>query len=455
MVQGDHVARIEGKLGGRQPEGSGLAPHPRFHQRAAAAPIGFFGRHRHREAVRGHPRRPYRDAPRLDGHPVVILVRARDLPLEGMRQFGLLPARQFHHLARARGHHVVGRDGCDPTAPAHGEADATLAPEGIEPEMSRQHGERGPGRFQRGDDIAVHRAGQARDVNPDIRQPRALAEVAHQRRQRDRAEPAGQPVLQTPVLAIGPEVAEFREERIGPGVPCPPGAFGNIDHAPGIFGGGRIIGRVAPEQIGRFEVGALDRVVAPAPREVREEGLRRLRILEHIRLVRAATHGRAAEFGEPDGLRLRHPCGRRSGFGLNFQFCGALVNYDMLWNPMRVEQRIGRIDRLGQRFSDIRITNLHYEDTVEADVYRALRSRISIFEKVVGGLQPILTRLPRLIEESVLSKSTAPDAKQDDALLALDNVIAAGEGSALNLDEFADEDIEVPARAAPQFPFLI
>lgn len=122
---------------------------------------------------------------------------------------------------------------------------------------------------------------------------------------------------------------------------------------------------------------------------------------------------------------------------------------------MRVEQRIGRIDRLGQRFSDIRITNLHYEDTVEADVYRALRSRISIFEKVVGGLQPILTRLPRLIEESVLSKSTAPDAKQDDALLALDNVIAAGEGSALNLDEFADEDIEVPARAAPQFPFLI
>lgn len=42
---------------------------------------------------------------------------------------------------------------------------------------------------------------------------------------------------------------------------------------------------------------------------------------------------------------------------------------------MRVEQRIGRIDRLGQRFSDIRIINLHYEDTVEADVYRALPPR--------------------------------------------------------------------------------
>ena len=93
-------------------------------------------------------------------------------------------------------------------------------------------------------------------------------------------------------------------------------------------------------------------------------------------------------------------CTDAAAEGLNFQFCGALVNYDMPWNPMRVEQRIGRIDRLGQRLSDIRIINLHYEDTVEADVYRALRSRISIFEKVVGGLQPILAKLPRLIEES-------------------------------------------------------
>lgn len=142
-------------------------------------------------------------------------------------------------------------------------------------------------------------------------------------------------------------------------------------------------------------------------------------------------------------------CTDAAAEGLNFQFCGALVNYDMPWNPMRVEQRIGRIDRLGQRFSDIRIVNLHYEDTVEADVYRALRSRISIFEKVVGGLQPILTRLPRLIEESVLSKSSGPESKRDDALQALDNAISVGEESALSLDDFADEDFEVPPRPDP------
>ena len=71
---------------------------------------------------------------------------------------------------------------------------------------------------------------------------------------------------------------------------------------------------------------------------------------------------------------------------------------------MRVEQRIGRIDRLGQEHPTIRIVNLHYEGTVETDVYRALRDRISLFESVVGRLQPILAQLPRTITEAVLSR---------------------------------------------------
>ena len=48
-------------------------------------------------------------------------------------------------------------------------------------------------------------------------------------------------------------------------------------------------------------------------------------------------------------------CTDAAAEGLNFQFCGALVNYDMPWNPMRVEQRIGRIDRLGQQHPRVRI----------------------------------------------------------------------------------------------------
>ena len=103
--------------------------------------------------------------------------------------------------------------------------------------------------------------------------------------------------------------------------------------------------------------------------------------------------------GEADVLL----CTDAAAEGLNFQFCGALINYDMPWNPMRVEQRIGRIDRLGQHHGTIRIVNLHYEGTVETDVYRALRERIGLFETVVGRLQPILARLPGVISETVLS----------------------------------------------------
>ena len=95
-------------------------------------------------------------------------------------------------------------------------------------------------------------------------------------------------------------------------------------------------------------------------------------------------------------------CTDAAAEGLNFQFCGAVINYDMPWNPMRVEQRIGRIDRVGQTHATIRIVNLHYDGTVETDVYRALRTRIGLFETVVGRLQPILAELPQVIAKAVL-----------------------------------------------------
>ncbi|MFN9856698.1 MAG: helicase-related protein, partial [Pseudanabaena sp.] len=59
-------------------------------------------------------------------------------------------------------------------------------------------------------------------------------------------------------------------------------------------------------------------------------------------------------------------CTESASEGLNLQTCGVLFNYDMPWNPMRVEQRIGRIDRIGQKFSQVRIHNFYYDGTVEA-----------------------------------------------------------------------------------------
>ena len=65
----------------------------------------------------------------------------------------------------------------------------------------------------------------------------------------------------------------------------------------------------------------------------------------------------------------------RSGSeGLDFEFCNVLVNYDMPWNPMRVEQRIGRLDRFGQKHDKIFIYNMHVPGTIETDIFERLYS---------------------------------------------------------------------------------
>jgi hypothetical protein len=80
--------------------------------------------------------------------------------------------------------------------------------------------------------------------------------------------------------------------------------------------------------------------------------------------------------------------------GLNLQQFSALINYDLPWNPMRVEQRIGRIDRIGQEAPAVNILNLYMEGTTEEDTYDTLKRRIGLFEEVVGPLQPILAEMP-------------------------------------------------------------
>ena len=77
------------------------------------------------------------------------------------------------------------------------------------------------------------------------------------------------------------------------------------------------------------------------------------------------------------------------GEGRNFQFCHLLVNYDLPWNPMRIEQRIGRVDRIGQT-ETVQVFNFWVEGTVEERVLDVLERRINIFEETVGGLDPIL-----------------------------------------------------------------
>ena len=139
-------------------------------------------------------------------------------------------------------------------------------------------------------------------------------------------------------------------------------------------------------------------------------------------------------------------CTDAAAEGLNFQFCGALVNYDMPWNPMRVEQRIGRIDRVGQRNATIRVVNLHYEGTVETAVYRALRRRIGLFQQVVGRLQPILARMPGEIAGAVLAGRGAADERN--VADRIDQRVSQEERSGFDIDSAAlDAELAMPRRA--------
>ncbi|WP_313798302.1 SNF2-related protein [Cytobacillus sp.] len=80
------------------------------------------------------------------------------------------------------------------------------------------------------------------------------------------------------------------------------------------------------------------------------------------------------------------------GEGINLQFCNHIINFDLPWNPMRLEQRIGRVHRLGQE-KDVNIYNFAIKDTVEEHVLKLLYEKIHLFEKVIGDLDDILTKL--------------------------------------------------------------
>jgi len=135
--------------------------------------------------------------------------------------------------------------------------------------------------------------------------------------------------------------------------------------------------------------------------------------------------------------------------GLNFQVCGVLINYDLPWNPMKVEQRIGRIDRIGQKYPLIRVVNLAYKDSVEADIYFALGKRIQLFEGLVGKLQPILPRLPKQFEMLVLTDRTSREANRARLLADVARLAEGVDSSGLDIDEVANEALAMPSLAAP------
>ncbi|MBP1989158.1 DEAD/DEAH box helicase [Paenibacillus eucommiae] len=82
------------------------------------------------------------------------------------------------------------------------------------------------------------------------------------------------------------------------------------------------------------------------------------------------------------------------GEGINLQFCHNMINFDLPWNPMRVEQRIGRVHRLGQTH-DVNIYNFSTRNTIEEHILSLLHEKINMFERVIGQLDTILERFEK------------------------------------------------------------
>jgi SNF2 family DNA or RNA helicase len=112
-------------------------------------------------------------------------------------------------------------------------------------------------------------------------------------------------------------------------------------------------------------------------------------VVYHGSLPRLEKERAVAAFrGEADVLLSTESAGE----GRNLQFCHVMVNMDLPWNPMQIEQRLGRLHRVGQEH-DVQLTNLVARGTIEEQVLRVLESKINLFELVVGELDMILGRV--------------------------------------------------------------
>jgi ATP-dependent helicase HepA len=109
--------------------------------------------------------------------------------------------------------------------------------------------------------------------------------------------------------------------------------------------------------------------------------------------------------------------------GLDYQFCDVMINYDLPWNPMRIEQRIGRIDRRGQKSEMVVIYNLITPATVDADIYNRCLLRIGVFEQSIGDCEEILGDIHREIRNIAENLHLSPEERREKLEQLADNEI--------------------------------
>lgn len=95
--------------------------------------------------------------------------------------------------------------------------------------------------------------------------------------------------------------------------------------------------------------------------------------------------------------------------GIDLQFCRIVVNYDLPWNPMRVEQRIGRIDRVGQQAKKLSIVNFKVKNTVEERLYERLHAKLERYANSLGDLESVIGKEVQNLTVELLSKDLSPE----------------------------------------------
>ena len=133
--------------------------------------------------------------------------------------------------------------------------------------------------------------------------------------------------------------------------------------------------------------------------------------------------------------------------GLDMQFCNSLVNYDLPWNPMVVEQRIGRIDRFGQESEKINIYNIVVENSILETIYFRLMERIGIFRESIGDLEAILDANMELNGSTISIQDALGSIERDfysdkltpqEAARKQNEIVRAIENEKLNLKKIED-----------------
>lgn len=117
------------------------------------------------------------------------------------------------------------------------------------------------------------------------------------------------------------------------------------------------------------------------------------------------------QFADPSGVRVL-VSSEVGSEGLDFQFSHVIINYDLPWNPMRVEQRIGRIDRIGQQVDKLLIYSMVFSGTIDETIYDKLINKIGIFRDTLGDIESILGKEVREIQNAVFNPQLTEEQKR-------------------------------------------